>query len=61
MITPEGYFSGEGDYQNYFYFKSENGDYISLDKLKEFNKPDIVKKSLDGEDISSYKKLDYSM
>lgn len=61
MITPEGYFSGTGDYQNYFYFKSESGEYINLDDLKEFNRPDLVKKSLDGEDISAYKTLDYSM
>jgi hypothetical protein len=59
MITPEGYFSGTGDYQNYFYFKSESGEYINLDDLKEFNRPDLVKKSLDGENLDTYPNMNY--
>jgi hypothetical protein len=58
IITPEGYYAGAGNYQDYVHFL-KNEEIIEIDSFKEkFNKPEIIRKVLKGESIDDLPKIE---
>ena len=58
IMTPQGYFIGEGNYNDYAHYV-RNGDIIELRQIaKVFYRPDIVRKALAGESIARYQTVE---
>ena len=54
IITPEGFFSGSGDFNKYVHFVKGLTVYEFNQFYDAFYRPDLVEKKLKGEDISKY-------
>lgn len=54
ILTPEGFFSGAGDFNKYVHFVKGLDAYDFNQFCDTFCRPDLVEKKLKGEDISKY-------
>jgi len=54
VLTPEGFFSGTGDFNKYVHFVKGLDVYDFNQFYDAFYRPDLVEKKLKGEDISKY-------
>jgi hypothetical protein len=53
-LTPQGYFSGKGDYKDYIHLVDNKHNVYFIDQFfKSFYRPDLVKLALNGVDIKS--------
>ncbi|MEW6262682.1 MAG: caspase family protein [Thermodesulfobacteriota bacterium] len=55
-LTPEGFFSGTGDFDRHVHFVKADRAYDFNQFYDSFYRPDLVEKKLSGEDISRYQK-----